>query len=201
LYNINTEKFNDELHKKQYIENDFTEFKNSINPTLLFESLEAVIILSKQQKDTVDDFIDNIAATYRYILSNHKRQLVTIDEELSVLDQLIQLLNYLPYTNVKIESKLNSNFLVVPGSLLKIIELVVRKSIIDTKQLLNITLEENDHIFKVSYAPNDKILDPFSEKHLKELKRVYTIYSALDLDIINNTQREIHIPKLTVKIK
>lgn len=200
LYNINTEKLNDELYKKQSIENDFIAFKNSINPTLLFESLEAIVVLTKQQKDRVDDFIDHIAATYRYILSNNKRQLVPIDEELQVLEQLIKLLNYLPYTKVNFESKLTSNFLVVPGSVLKIVELIVRKSIIDVEQPLKIILEEVDNAFRISYTPNDKIIESFSLLDLNDLQHVYAIYSDVSIEMINNdTERCLQIPKLTIK--
>ncbi len=200
LHKINSKKLNEELTRKQLIEEDFVAFKNEINPNLLFGSLEAMISLMKHQKDNLDDLVDNLASTYRYILSKNKRQLVLIEEEQQVLGNFVQLNNYLPSTNITINNELTSSFMVVPGSLIKIIELIIKGSIIDYKEPLAITFKEDDEKFMVSYKHNDKIVDGISQQDFDELKRVYTIYNSKSLQIEDNkTERVLNIPKLHIK--
>ena len=81
LYKVNTEKLTQEQLIKQNIEDDFKQFKRGINPDLLFESLEALLVLIKNDKEKSDDFIDHLATIYRYILSGRERQLVPFNEE------------------------------------------------------------------------------------------------------------------------
>ena len=57
---------------KRNVEANFLKFKKDINPNLLFESLEALIVLMGTSKDKSDDFIDYLSQVYRYILSKKK---------------------------------------------------------------------------------------------------------------------------------
>ena len=81
LYKINSEKLQQEELMKQYIEHDFIQFKRGINPHLLFESFEALIVLLNQNKEKSEEFIDHLASIYRYILSNKDKQLVSVKVE------------------------------------------------------------------------------------------------------------------------
>lgn len=200
LHKINSKKLSEELMRKQLIEEDFVSFKNEINPNLLFDGLEAIISLMKHQKNKVDDLIDHLASTYRYILSKNKRQLVLIEEELQALGSFVKLNDYLPFSNIKINNELTSNFLVVPGSLIKIIELIIKGSIIDYEEPLTITLNEDDEKFTVNYKHKDKIVNGVSQYDFDELKRVYTIYNSKSIHIEDNEiTRILSIPKLHIK--
>jgi len=200
LYKINTKKINDELIRKQLIEEDFTQFKNEINPDLLFVSLETILVLMKEQKNKVDDFIDHLAATYRYILSKNKRQLVLLQEELLIVDQLVQLFNYLPFGKVAIQNSISSKFLVVPGSLLKIIEYVVKGTISSTNKPLSIKLSETDVALELSYDSNDKLVKPFQMKELDSVKNIYDVYSSQSIKFEEiGKKRQISLPKLHIK--
>ena len=177
LYKINTKKLNTELILKQIDEDDFIQFKEGINSDLLFDSFEALIVLIRKQENKFDDLIEHLASTYRYILTRKKQQLVDIEEEISALDHLIKLLNYLPFRNVLCENRIKSSFLFVPGCLLKLIESVVRSSINSNDQLLKIILSENDEFIKIEYHHNDSIDRAFSLQDLKAIEQVYRIYT------------------------
>ena len=89
LHKINTQQLNNELLIKENIEEDFRQFKREINPNLLFESFEVLLLLIKEDKDLVDGFIDHLATIYRYILTSKKVQLVAVNEELEIVDEFI----------------------------------------------------------------------------------------------------------------
>lgn len=191
---------NSEYVKKQMIEDDFMQFKKGINPNLLFECFEAIIVLIRKKSDKVDDLIDNMAMVYRYILSRKNKQLVLINEELSTLDEMAQLFNYLPFIDLKIHNKIESSFLIVPGSLLTIIENVTRSTIDNTGVPLSIEIDESDNHLELTYAKNDKIISGFKDELLDDINERYTIYSneKLSVDEVEN-ERIIKIPKLIKK--
>jgi hypothetical protein len=197
LFKINTDKLQQEELIKQNIEDEFKQFKKGINPDLLFESLEALLVLIKKDKEKSDVFIDHLASIYRYILSRKEKQLVLISEELSVLNELIQLINYLPYNSVSIQNNCKNSFLVVPGSLLFIIEQIVKTSIVSDADLLELILSEKENKLEISYLKNDKITSVFNLEKIKEIVKTYRFYSAQNIVIIEaEFTRKISIPKL-----
>ena len=197
LYKINTQKMNAEQLLKQNVEDDFVQFKKGINTDLLFESFEALIVLIRQNKGNTDDFIDHIATVYRYILSRKKRQLVSITEELEVLKELVQLFNYLPHRNITLSANLTAGFLIVPGSLLAIVEQIVRCSINAVNYPLKVTINETNDLMLIQYEYNDKIVRQFKIILLEDIEQVYKIYTDIAITIKDSGQmRSISIPKL-----
>jgi hypothetical protein len=200
LYKINTQKLQNELLIKENIEEDFKQFKREINPELLFESFEALLVLIKEDKNLVDDFIDNLAIIYRYILASKKDQLISAKEEVVILKELITLYNHLPYRNIYINVKGTIDFLIVPNTLLYVIEKIIKTTIVSTKVDLEINIEKVDTGFTINYYKEDKITDVFSYKYIEDLARVYSIYSEESIVISEvNGKREISIPTLKIK--
>jgi len=200
LYKINSEKLEHEELIKQNIEDDFRQFKRGINPHLLFESFEALIVLMHLNPEKADEFIDHLSTIYRYILSSKDRQLVSFEEELTHLSELENLFNKLPYRNLSIESQVSNSFLVVPGSLLFLVELIVRNTIISSDIALEINLLEESNSITIAYQTHDKINVNLQTSDLEEIRRVYSIYSEEALNIsVHEGIRSISIPKLTLK--
>lgn len=200
LYKVNTKKLNSEYIRKQLVEDDFMQFKKGINPNLLFECFEAIIVLIRKKSNNVDDLIDNMAMVYRYILSRKSKQLVLIDEELNALDELVQLFNYLPFRSVNIDKKINSNFLIVPGSLLSLTENIIRSTISSSDLKLDINILETEQHLTLSYTKSDKIITNFKSLSIDDIDERYTIYSKDELTIEDNeNKRIINIPKLITK--
>ncbi|MCB0462386.1 MAG: histidine kinase [Flavobacteriaceae bacterium] len=200
LYKVNTKRLENEYLMKQMVEDDFIQFKNGINPTLLFECFEAMIVLIRQNSDKVDNLIDHMALVYRYILSKKSKQLVLIDEELNVVDELVQLFNYLPYRNVEFNRGYQSSFLVVPGSVLALVESIIRSTINNPEKSLSIYLNEDENHLIFNYLKNDKIVSGFKKESMNDIDYRYSIYSN-DTIIIEEKQgeRTIKIPKLLTK--
>ncbi len=202
LYKINTERLQQEEIFKQSIEEDFRQFERGINPHLLFESLEALITLMYKDTEKAEDFIDSLASIYRYVLSNKDKQLISYQEEFQHLKQLESLLNQLPYRKLKLINEATSDFLVVPGSLLFVMEMIVRKTIISTGIELLVVVKESEKTNQIQfeYKTQDRINSKISVSDLKDIRRVYSIYSnqAIEIEELNAT-RTVSIPKLTIK--
>lgn len=200
LYKINSEKLEHEELIKQNIEEDFRQFKRGINPNLLFESFEALIILMNQNPEKADEFIDHLSTIYRYILSSKDRQLVAFREEWENLSELESLFNKLPYRNISIENSIKDSFLVVPGSFLFLIELIVRNTILSSGIQLRISIEQRDNNVYLTYTTHDKINANLVTDDFEEIRRVYSIYSESNITIhTEGDTRIISIPQLTIK--
>ena len=200
LYRINTKKLDNELLIKENIEEDFKQFKREINPELLFESFEMLLVLINENIDKVDEFIDHLSTIYRYILSSRKKQLVTFNEEHIILNEFLKLYNHLPYRKVNISIDRNENFLIVPGTLLFVVEQIIKTTIVSTKTSLEIKIVVSESNFTISYQTEDKINNVFTLKSINEILRVYSIYSENRIEIKeDNTIREIIIPTLEIK--
>lgn len=200
LYKINTKKLDNELLIKQNIEEDFKQFKREINPDLLFESFEMLLILINENIEKVDEFIDHLSTIYRYILSSRKKQLVTFEEEQIILIEFVKLYNHLPYRKVNISIQEKENFLIVPGTLLFIIEQIIKTTIVSKSISLEIKIEFSDTNFTISYQTEDKINQVFTLNNIEEIIRVYTIYSSNKIELNeNDSNREIVIPTLEIK--
>ncbi len=200
LFRINTEKLVLEYQFKDDIEEDFKDFEQGINPNLLFESLESLLVLIKKNAHHSDEFLDSLARVYRYILSSREKQLATIEEEMDIITELVCLFNHLPCRHVMITNNLKTSFLIVPRSLLFITELIIRTTIVSQGLQLEIVLDEAKDFFKVSYREIDKITDPFKQEKLQGIKRIYKIYSEKNINVfIEKAFRVLEIPKLTIK--
>ena len=200
LYKVNSEKLQQEELNKQIIEEDFRQFKRGINPSLLFESFEALIVLMDQNAEKADEFIDHLSTIYRYILSSKDRQLVNFQEEYANLIELEQLFNKLPYRNLAIESHVKTPFLVVPGTLLFVVEFIVRNTIISADIQLKVSIYEENNFLVLMYKTHDKINANFNTPDFEEICRVYAIYNEQIISIQKSDEnRKIMIPKLTLK--
>ena len=200
LYKINTQKLENEILIKQNIEEDFKQFKREINPELLFESFEMLLVLIHENINKVDEFIDHLSTIYRYILSSRKKQLVSFKEENEILKEFIKLYNHLPYRKVTLSVKKNVNFLIVPGTLLFIIEQIIKTTIISTKVNLEIEIEFSETSFTLKYITEDKINKEFMLNNIEEIARVYSIYSTNEIKIQEqNNVRKIIVPILEIK--
>ena len=200
LYKINTQKLENELLIKQNIEEDFKQFKREINPELLFESFETLLVLINENIDKVDTFIDHLSTIYRYILSSRKSQLVPFNEEKLVLKEFVKLYNQLPYRKVKIVVKPDANFLIVPGTLLFIIEQIIKTTIVSKSNLLEVKIEVSDTDFTISYQTEDKINQVFTLNNIKEIISVYSVYSTVNIEVFeDDIIRKIIVPTLEIK--
>lgn len=197
LYRINTRKLENELKIKEGIEADFRQFKQGINPQLLFESFEALIVLMHKDPESAEFFMDHLSRVYRYILSGKGRELVPIKEELNALSDLIALFSYLPYRNIFIEKETDLKTWVIPGSLLFLAEQIIRSTIRSTEIAVNLKIYEEENSLCLSYQMHEKITQSLQQEQIQQIKESYAVYSDYPVIIQEkNNIKTIEIPQL-----
>lgn len=171
-----------EAKLREKVEADFSSFKNEINPDLLYESLENLILTIHHNTDQAEEQIDYLAGIYRYSLVNRNKELISLEEELSIGENLLRLLNFRFNNHLSIHCTISnpSEIHLIPGSLLITIDNIVRNTLISAQSplLLKIYLEEDDDYVVVEHIINDKlILHDESRFAFSQLQRSYSFFS------------------------
>lgn len=181
LQKENTMKLTAERQQHEVLEMEMMEFKNDINPDLLFESLESLINLMYRDVEQAEEYIDCLASAYRYVLSNRQQELVPAAIELEAARNLITLLNEKHFGQLQFESTLEPDELgaiLIPGSLPVIIECLVRNTIPSRFEPLVIRCYLEDDYITIQSKLNDRlIINPNTDLALSRLQKSYSLYS------------------------
>lgn len=178
----NVQLIQQEKKQREKLEADFTSFKNEINPDLLYESLEHLILTLQHNADAAEEQIDYLAGIYRYSLVNRHKELVSLQEELHAADHLIKLLNYKHQQNLNLLNSVRNpeSISVIPGSLLITVDTIVRNTLISKQAplVIRLYLEEGDEYLVLQHTLNDKLmLHHDSLQAFSRLKRSYSFFS------------------------
>lgn len=185
LQKENTLKLNAEKQQRDVLEMEMLEFKNDINPDLLYESLENLIGLMYRDVEQAEEYIDCLASAYRYVLSNRQQELVSAATELEAARIMVRLLNEKYHGQLRFEPALENDELeamLIPGSLPVIIESMVRNTIITRFEPFVIRCYVEDDYITIQSRLNDRLVNhPTSELALTRLQKSYALYSDLPL--------------------
>ena len=162
----------------------FIKLTRGVNPDLLFETLECLIThIQDDRLDETDDMIDDFSLLYRYTLSQDSKEIISLHEELGALKSLSRLINRLPYRKTKVISELEEDGFIVPGSLLHIIEQIVKKTIVSYHKVLEVRLYSCDKGLCIAYIPHDKLNDTLNTSDIRSLNQAYKLYTDKEINI------------------
>lgn len=185
LQKENTLKLVAEKQQREVLDMEMMEFKNEINPDLLYESLENLIALMYRDVEKAEDYIDHLASAYRYVLANRQHELVSVATEIQAGLTMVKLLNEKYHGQLKFEPALEDDemkAMLIPGTLPVIIESMIRNTIINRFEPFVIRCYLEDDYITVQASLNDRlILHTPSEMALTRLQRSYALYSDLPL--------------------
>ncbi len=199
LYKVNTERLSREMAAKEDVKADFLEFKRGVNPDLLFESLEALIVLMKKQPEKAEQLSDEFSTVYRYLLSKRMRELVPLQDELDTLEAFTDLFNNLPYRRTNLKVLTASDSWVVPGSLMFSVERIIRSTIPSGQGRLEIEILEKDDYLVLKYQAEETLRDGLEYDQLSDISDNYKFYSDNPLKLIEKPPyKSIALPKLSL---
>lgn len=178
----NTLLIQQERKMREKLEADFTSFKNEINPDLLYESLENLILTMQHNADQAEEQIDYLAGIYRYSLVNRHKELISMEEELQAADHLIKLLNFKYQNQLNLLNSVRDteSIQLIPGSLLVTIDSIVRNTLISKQSplVIRLYLEEGDEYLVLQHTINDRLLlHQDSLNAFSRLQRSYSFFS------------------------
>jgi len=78
--------------KKVNLQSQFESLKSQVNPHFLFNSLNSLSSLIADEPDKAEQFVDEMAKVYRYLLQTNEGELTTLDTELAFIQSYYHLL-------------------------------------------------------------------------------------------------------------
>lgn len=100
-----------EVLMQKSLQNELDALKNQINPHFLFNSLNTLSLLVRKDQRAAGKFINKLSFLFRYILQSQEQSLVTVKEELKVLDSYIHLIKERYQENFNVIIKVNDQML------------------------------------------------------------------------------------------
>ena len=120
--------------------------KTQINPHFLFNNLNVLSALIMKDNTEANKFIEEFSKVYRYILSNHDKELVPLQTELDFIKPYIFLLQKRfaegLQINVTIEEKYRDQY-IIPAALQMLIENAIKHNVVSRQRPLMIDVHSN----------------------------------------------------------
>ena len=181
LQRENKSRIEQETRLREKVEADFASFKSEINPDLLYDSLENLILTVHHNADSAEEQIDYLAGIYRYSLVHRHKELVSLEEELLAAENLVHLLNFKAH-HIRLASTVTQarEIHLIPGSLLVTLDSIVRNTLISAQSplVMNLSLEEDEDYLVLQHNLNDKlILHAESMIAFARLQRSYSFFA------------------------
>jgi len=148
-----------EALKKQSLENELTALKNQVNPHFLFNSLNSLSSLVRENEEATS-FVTNLSYMYRYILQSSEKDLFTLKEELKFLESYIYLIKTRYRDRIRIninisEKVYNCNIPVLTLQLL--VENCVKHNEISVENPLDVYIYDSGNYLLVENKINPKL--------------------------------------------
>lgn len=180
-----------ELLKQQSLKNELEALKNQINPHFLFNSLNSLNSLIRDNKPATT-FVNKLSFMYRYILQSGSQDLVSLKDELKFLESYIYLIKTRYRDRFEIEFKIEDavfNKKVPSLALQLLVENAVKHSeISQTNPLLVKVYSKDDHIIVENvYRPRTTFVDS-TGNGLLNLNKRYQLLKKKSIIISNNDQ-------------
>lgn len=146
--------------------------KSQVNPHFLFNSLNTLSSLLPESANRADEFIQKLAAVYRYILENKEKNMVSVHDEIAFVKDYfyLQKIRDEDKIELKIEIPNDVEMEVVPVSLQMLVENALKHNQASRKQPLEIFIGFDGEMLEVKNQLRRKSqLQPSSEIGLKNL--------------------------------
>lgn len=100
-----------EVLKQKSLQSELDALKSQINPHFLFNSLNTLSHLVREDQKAAGKFINKLSFLFRYILQSQEQSMVTVKEELKVLDSYIHLVKQRYQENFNVFVKVEDQIL------------------------------------------------------------------------------------------
>lgn len=188
-------------NKKQALQSELNALKLQLDPHFLFNNLSTLASLIEENQDTAVQYVTNLSAVYRYVLSNRNKNMIVLKTELDFIKEYLFLyqIRYGPSIVINITGQTqNLNKFIAPLTLQLLIENAIKHNSFSTTTPLIININyQNDWII----VDNNK-----SAKFTKEpgegigLAHIYHSYKLLGdtIPVIHDleTTFEVRVPLL-----
>lgn len=176
LFYFNLKQVEVEKEKNLY---QFEALKNQVNPHFLFNCLNVLSSLAYQDAGKTNLFTKKLSSVYRYLLTTHERQTVTLEEELLFTDSYLFLeqIRFGEALQVSINNNgKNQHKSIIPASIQLLVENAIKHNISTNESplIIHVKVETNG----VTVSNNLQLRNYVTQNGmgLNNLKKQYSLY-------------------------
>lgn len=148
IFQKQTIELENEKLKTEGIQSQYDSLKNQVSPHFLFNSLNALQTLIREDADTAQKYVRHLSQVLRYTLQSNQSKTVMLTDELNFIESYLFLIQLRFGTNFKIAMHIDEefkNYRIPPLTLQTLIENAVKHNEISKKKPLLIRLETTDN--------------------------------------------------------
>ena len=165
--------------------------KNQINPHFLFNNLNTLSQIVKEDSELAEDFIDQLSKVYRYLLQQKDNDLVTVEEELKFLDSFLFLIKirFKDQTIIEMDTSTCTGFYVAPIVLQLVLENAIKHNIASREQPLHISIKREGDFIEVKNNFNPKASISYSSGiGLQNIQERYSLLTDVPVEVEENVE-------------
>lgn len=192
--------------KRESLESQYQTLKNQVSPHFLFNSLNALQTLIREDADVAQKYVNHLSLVLRYTLQSNEKQSVYLSEELKYVESYLFLVQLRYEANLKVDITVPDkmgNLRLPPLSLQTLLENAIKHNEISKRKPLLVTISEKDDKTLVVSNP----IQPKLRKTegtgigLYNLSKQYELISGQGIAISNeNACFRVEIPLLNFNI-
>ncbi|MEM6764406.1 MAG: histidine kinase [Bacteroidota bacterium] len=190
--------------KRSQLISQYSSLKHQLNPHFLFNSLNSLTALVYKDPDQAAEFIQHLSHTYRFVLENSEKELISLAAELKFTRGYLHLLEIRHGNNLKVEINLpeNESMMVAPLTLQLLLENAIKHNIVSQNKPLrvDIFLDDQQHIVVKNNLQKKQIQEHSTGMGLKNIKERYQHLANKLVEVLENTDSfTVKVPVLTLK--
>jgi len=166
--------------------------KSQINPHFLFNNLNVLSALVMKDSSEANRFIEEFSKVYRYILTNHDKEIVPLKTELDYIKPYIFLLEKRFGDGLLVTMDIPVHYLdhfIIPASLQMLIENAIKHNIVSKSKPLHINIHANGTkkmVVSNNLQPK-KLVEKSTEFGLRNIVKRYQLVSNKEVLIEKDT--------------
>mgnify|MGYP001136285480 CR=1 FL=1 len=178
--------------RRQTTQSQLEVLKNQVNPHFLFNSLNTLLTLIPEDKQTAKKFTRKLGAVYQYILQHQNQELTTLKQEFGFIKAYLFLQQMRFGENLKAHIEIDNalqHHQVIPLSLQMLVENAIKHNVVSSTKPLNITIETQNNQLVVTNNLQLKSIHQLSRKNstkigLKNIQNRYRYFTENQVEII-----------------
>ena len=196
---------NQQLHAENIL-NQYEVLKNQLNPHMLFNSLNTLRSLVRENQDKAQEYIQELSRVLRYTLQGNESQFVSLREEMEFASAYIFLLKMRFEENLKFDLCVDptlEHFFLPPMSIQVLIENAVKHNEISNRHPLTIRIATcaEDQTLTVSNPLQPKLTAATGTGiGLANLAKRYQLLLHRDIQITEDTAFTVRIPLIRERL-
>ena len=135
-------------NKKQALESELNSLKVQLDPHFLFNNLSALTSLIEENQQTAVQYVTNLSAVYRYVLSNRNKNMIVLKTELDFIREYLFLYQIRYGSSIAINitgDAANLNKFIAPLTLQLLVENAIKHNSFSLAAPLIISINYQEH--------------------------------------------------------